>query len=155
MRIRICIALLPLVPVTAVAQTQPADPPGVYHVRKLSLECTDLPRAQRQAIVQAFQGGTYIIDALAERVRAKLRESGYELAEVNPLKSLVPATRSTRAMPTLHSQFALAINTALPELHSAPMPVTPSFLPLGSGPNSLWKMAPSSKSPSSERDSKT
>ena len=84
MRIRICIALLPLIPIIAVAQGQSADPPGVYHVRKLSLVSTDLPLAQRQAIVHAFQGGTYIIDELAERVRAELRESGYELAEVKP-----------------------------------------------------------------------
>ena len=83
MRIRIFIALLPLLPVTAVAQSQPAPPQGVYHIHKLSLESTDLSRPLRQNIVQAFQGGTYNLDALAERVRSKLRESGYEFAEVN------------------------------------------------------------------------
>ena len=37
----------------------------------------------RQNIVHAFQGRTYNVDELAERVRSKLRESGFELAEVN------------------------------------------------------------------------
>jgi outer membrane protein insertion porin family len=40
--------------------------------------------------VHAFQGGTYNLDELAERVRSKLRDSGYALAEVTVPKIVQP-----------------------------------------------------------------
>ncbi|MGA8740602.1 MAG: POTRA domain-containing protein, partial [Terracidiphilus sp.] len=76
------IALLPLLAVAAVAQDRPATLAGVYRVHKLTLVSSDLPRTERGRIVRAFQGGSYNVDELSERVRFKLRDKGYELVEV-------------------------------------------------------------------------
>ena len=77
------IALLPLLAVAAIAQDRPAPLAGVYRVHKLTLVSSDLPRTERDRIVRAFQGGTYNVDELSERVRSKLRDKGYELVEVD------------------------------------------------------------------------
>ncbi len=76
------IALLPLLVIAAIAQDRPATLAGVYRVHKLTLVSSDLPRTERGRIVHAFQGGTYNVDELSERVRFKLRDKGYELVEV-------------------------------------------------------------------------
>ena len=106
MRIRILIALFTLLPVTAVAQSQSAPPSGIYRVHKLSLKSTDLSRPMRQNIAHAFQGGTYNVDELAERVRLKLRESGYEFAKVNSTK----ITRPSHAQYTCDADFTFEIH---------------------------------------------
>jgi hypothetical protein len=76
------IALLPLLAVAAIAQDRPATLAGVYRVHRLTLVSSDLSRAERDRIVRAFQGGTYNVDALSERVRSRLRDKGYVLVEV-------------------------------------------------------------------------
>lgn len=82
MRLLTSIALPPLLAVALIAQTRLAIPSGVYRIHKLTLVSTDLPRAQEHTIVVAFQGGTYDLDELAERIRQKLRDSGYAFTEV-------------------------------------------------------------------------
>lgn len=83
MRVRFCIALLPLLAFGASAHTQTASPPAVYRIHKLALVSGDFHRDQRQDITRAFQGGTYNLDELAERIRFKFRDAGYELATVS------------------------------------------------------------------------
>lgn len=93
MCIRPSIVLLPLFITTAAAQTRPAFSPEIYRIHKLSFISADLPRPERQDIVHSFQEGTYNLDELAERVRFKLRDAGYELVEV----SLAQVIRVRRA----------------------------------------------------------
>jgi hypothetical protein len=59
-----------------------AVPSGFARIHKLTLVSSDLPLAKRQSIMHAFQGGTYDLDELGERIRGKLRDSGYALADV-------------------------------------------------------------------------
>jgi outer membrane translocation and assembly module TamA len=82
MRILPSVALLPLLAVTAVAQDLHSTRPRVYRIHKLTLVSSDLPGTERDRIVRAFQGGTYNVDGLSERVRFKLRDKGYALVEV-------------------------------------------------------------------------
>jgi len=57
--------------------------------------------------VQAFQGGTYNLDELAERVRFKLRDSGYALAEVKPAQ----VSRPRHAQHACDADVTFAIHT--------------------------------------------
>ena len=82
-RIRIFIALLALFEVAPIVESQPAPPPDVYRIHKLSLVSKDLSREERQSIIHTFQGGTYDPDELAEHIRFKLRDTGYESVEVS------------------------------------------------------------------------
>ena len=87
----ISFGLLPFIAVTLIAEAQPE----VCHIHKLTLVSVALPRSERQSILRSFQGGTYDLDELAERIRGKLRDSGYALVEVgNPEISRFSPARS-------------------------------------------------------------
>jgi hypothetical protein len=81
MRLLASIALLPLLASAATAQDQSATP-AVYRIHRLTLVSKDLSREQRHGVIRTFQGGTYRLDELAERIRFKFRDTGYELVEV-------------------------------------------------------------------------
>src|SRR5215469_13318403 len=83
---------LPLLVVGVIAQAQPE----VCRIHKLTLVSLNLLRSERQSILRSFQGGAYDLDELAERIRGKLRDSGYALAQVgNPeISRLSPAQSS-------------------------------------------------------------
>lgn len=83
MRTRPFILLLFIFVTTATAQSGPA-PAGTYRIDKLTLVSADLPRTERQDIARSFEGGTYNLEELAERMRSKLRDAGYALGEVGP-----------------------------------------------------------------------
>lgn len=83
MRFQFSLALLGFITLASVAQTQSA---GVYRIHQLILASTDLPATERHAIIHAFQGGTFNVDELAERIRFKVRDQGYPLVEVNAAK---------------------------------------------------------------------
>ena len=107
MRIRIFFALIPLLLVAAVAQDRPAMPPGVYRIHKLTLISNDLPGTERDRIARAFQGGTYNVDELAERIRFRLRDTGYALSEVG-----VPQiTRVRPAQSACNADVRFAVQT--------------------------------------------
>ncbi len=114
MHVRFCIALLPLLAFGAGAHTQTASPPAVYRIHKLTLASGDLHRNQRQDIIRAFQGGTYNLEALAERIRFKFRDAGYEFAKVDKpqISHVHPAQSACEADVTIHvhagAQYRLA-----------------------------------------------
>ena len=155
MRIRIFIALFALLPVAAVAQSQSAPPSGVYRVHKLTLKSTDLSRPMRQNIVHAFQGRTYNVDELSERVRLKLRESGYEFAEVNDVK----ITRPRHAQYTCDADFTFEIHARdqyrLSGITFTADPGGTVFLSLNCEHRSPLRMALSSIQSSLEKELKT
>jgi hypothetical protein len=96
MRFRLSTVLLPLLVATAAAQNRSADLSGTYRIHKLSLVSADLPKTERDYILHAFQGGTYDLDELSERVRSKLRDSGYAMVEVGPAQ-IIPIHRAPSA----------------------------------------------------------
>jgi hypothetical protein len=89
---RIAISVVMLSSLTSVAAAQNPfpirlAPPGVLaRIHKLTLASDDLSRSERQGIVKSFQGGSYDSDELGERIRQKLRDSGYALADVSAPK---------------------------------------------------------------------
>lgn len=80
MRVLFSLALFGCFTFASIAQTQSAN---VYRIHKLILTSPDLPTVERQAIIHAFQGGTYKLDELAERIRERARDSGYANVEVD------------------------------------------------------------------------
>lgn len=80
MRLLTLIALVSALAIPAATQDVPHAP--VYRILKLTLASSDLSRAQRQIIVKAFEGGAYDLDGLGERIRFKLRDTGYEMVKV-------------------------------------------------------------------------
>jgi outer membrane protein assembly factor BamA len=96
MRIRILPVLISVFGLVAVAQNRPGSPSGVCRIHQLMLVSNDLPATERNGIVLAFEGGSYDINELAERVRFKLRDSGYAFAEVGePRLTRIPSGEST------------------------------------------------------------
>jgi hypothetical protein len=90
MRIVFIVAVLSGLDGAALAQNslpiRLAVPSEFARIHKLTLVSSDLPLAERQSIMHAFQGGTYGLDELGERIRGKLRDSGYALADVGTAK---------------------------------------------------------------------
>ena len=107
MRMFPTVALLSLLAVATGAQDQPTTLPGVYRIDKLTLVSSDLPGTERDRIVRAFQGGTYNVDALSERVRYKLRDKGYELVVVGAPQ----ITHVRPARPACDADVLLAVRT--------------------------------------------
>jgi beta-lactamase regulating signal transducer with metallopeptidase domain len=68
----------------------PADTP--VQVRSLTIESNDLPESDRVEIVQAFQGRTYPLEELIERIRRSVQDSGHAKATVELLQ---PASSPT------------------------------------------------------------
>jgi hypothetical protein len=65
---------------------------------------TDLPAGPRHATVHAFQGGTYNLDEFAERIRSKVRDDSYPLAEVGAAQiMLLHSTPHTSAADVRYS----------------------------------------------------
>ncbi len=81
MRLLIFVALLPIFAVTASAQDQPTAP-AVYRIHELTLVSKDLSRKPRQSIIHAFEGRSYNLDELSERIRFKFRDTGFAFVEV-------------------------------------------------------------------------
>jgi outer membrane translocation and assembly module TamA len=57
------------------AQQDDAEPAVTIH--RLTINASDVSAAERQRMVQEFQGGKYTPEELAERVRQELRDQGY------------------------------------------------------------------------------
>ena len=55
-------------------------------VRTLTIDSKDLPESDRIKIVQAYQGGTYPLEELVQRIRQNLRDRGYAKAIVELLQ---------------------------------------------------------------------
>jgi outer membrane protein assembly factor BamA len=72
--------ILPSLMAAIFAQT--STPPVPVQVRRLTIISASLPEEDRQWIVHALQGGTYVPEELAERVQQYLREAGYYNARV-------------------------------------------------------------------------
>jgi outer membrane protein assembly factor BamA len=83
MRVLSSLALFGFITVATFAQTQSHS---VYRIHKLMLTSTDLPPIESHATIHAFQGGTYNLDELAERIRSKIRDQGYPLVEVGAVQ---------------------------------------------------------------------
>jgi outer membrane translocation and assembly module TamA len=66
----------------AAIYAQTSTPPVPVQVRSLTIISASLPEEDRQRIVHALQGGTYVPEELAERVLQYLREAGYFNARV-------------------------------------------------------------------------
>ncbi len=77
------------------AATQ-ADAP--VHVHSLKIDSADLPDLDRLSIIQAYQGSTYPLQELAERIRQNLRDSGYAKATVEILEPASAPSKSTQTM---------------------------------------------------------
>jgi outer membrane translocation and assembly module TamA len=70
----------------AVIYAQNSTPPVPVQVRSLTIISASLPEEDRQRIVHALRGGTYVPEELAERVRQYLRDAGYYNARVEALQ---------------------------------------------------------------------
>jgi beta-lactamase regulating signal transducer with metallopeptidase domain len=68
----------------------PADTP--VQVRSLTIDSNDLPESDRLEIVQAFQGSTYPLEELIERIRRSVQDRGHAKATVELLQ---PASSPT------------------------------------------------------------
>lgn len=55
---------------------------STIHVRSLTIDSTDLPDSDRAPIVQAYQGSSYPLEELIERIRQNMRDQGYAKATV-------------------------------------------------------------------------
>jgi beta-lactamase regulating signal transducer with metallopeptidase domain len=55
-------------------------------VRSLTIQSNDLPESDRLEIVQAYQGGTYPLEELMERIRQNVRDRGYAEARAEILQ---------------------------------------------------------------------
>jgi outer membrane translocation and assembly module TamA len=70
---------------------------SVVQVQKLTIVSADLPTSEQQRIIQLFQGRSYNADELRERVRQRLRDTGYVDPIVEgPQLTLVSDKESTR-----------------------------------------------------------
>ena len=77
---------------------QTSTPPVPVQVRKLTIISSSLPEEDRQRIVHALRGGTYVPEELAERVRQYLRDAGYYNARVeDPQLSAVKNSQECRS----------------------------------------------------------
>jgi beta-lactamase regulating signal transducer with metallopeptidase domain len=74
-------------PINSQSAVSPADTP--VQVRSLTINSVDLPESDRVEIVRAYQGGTYTLQELMERIRQNVLDRGYLGATV---KSLPPAS---------------------------------------------------------------
>lgn len=79
MRFLPALAVFSVVSFACLAQAQSSN---VYRIHRLILTSTDLPAAECNAIIRAYQGGTHNLDDLAKRIRYRIRDDGYSLAEV-------------------------------------------------------------------------
>ncbi|MDP4201035.1 MAG: hypothetical protein Q8902_15885 [Bacteroidota bacterium] len=149
------IALLSIVAIVAAAQDQPATLSGIRRIHTLTLVSNDLRGTDRDRIVRAFQGGTYSVDELAERVRDKLRERGYALVEVDtPQITCVRSAQSkcdadVRLMVRAGDQYRLG------EIAFTLSPATRFFLPINSAHNFPFNVERSLTQLQSAKDSKT
>jgi beta-lactamase regulating signal transducer with metallopeptidase domain len=64
--------------------TSPADTP--VQVRSLTIDSNDLPESERVEIVQEFQGSTYPLEELVERIRRNVQDRGHVKASVELLQ---------------------------------------------------------------------
>lgn len=77
---------------------QNSTPPVPVQVRSLTIHSASLPEADRQRIVHALQGGTYLPEELEERLRQYLRDSGYYNARVeHPQLSAIKKAQDARS----------------------------------------------------------
>ena len=75
-----------------------SSPPAVsiVYVRTLTIDSNDLPSFEHVQIVQTFQGTTYPLEELTERIRRDLQDRGYARATVDLVK---PASLPIRERP--------------------------------------------------------
>ncbi len=96
MKLAISIVTLFAIACLSLAQGSP-NAASVVHVRKLTIVSSDLPASEQQSIIQSFQGGSYNTDELQERVRQRLRDTGYyEPIVEGPQLTLISGGESTR-----------------------------------------------------------
>lgn len=82
----------------AAIYAQNSTPPVPVQVRSLTIFSASLPQADRQRIAHALQGGTYVPEELAERVRQYLRDAGYYDARVeDPQLSAIKNSQACRS----------------------------------------------------------
>jgi beta-lactamase regulating signal transducer with metallopeptidase domain len=62
------------------------------HVRSLTIDSNDLPESDRVEIVQAFQGSTYPLEELIERIRRSVQDRGHAKATVELLQPVASPT---------------------------------------------------------------
>jgi len=68
-------------------------------VRSLKISSDDLPESDRVEVIQAFQGSTYPLDELMERIRQNLRDRGYVKVFVDLLQpATLPAGQPSRSV---------------------------------------------------------
>jgi beta-lactamase regulating signal transducer with metallopeptidase domain len=72
-------------PIKSQSAVSPAN--IAVQVRSLTIDSDDLPESDRIEIVQAYQGSTYPLEELKERVRQKMLDRGYVKARVEFLQS--------------------------------------------------------------------
>ncbi len=72
-----------LVLATALVGTVLAQDASPVVVRKLTVTVTDKTSGDWQTMMAPFDGGTYTLDDLQERIQMKMRDNGYYLATVN------------------------------------------------------------------------
>ena len=77
MRIAVALFCLLSLGCAALAQRPAPSPDDPVLVRTLTIVSADLPEAERQQIVQKYQGHTYPLEELKERIRQNLRDLGY------------------------------------------------------------------------------
>lgn len=82
MRIAFALLCFASLPWTALAQASPQILDVPVEVRTLTIASNDLPDAIRPEIIHAYQGKTYPLEELAERIRQGLRDMGYANASV-------------------------------------------------------------------------
>jgi beta-lactamase regulating signal transducer with metallopeptidase domain len=75
----------------------PANTPVL--VRSLTIDSDDLPESDRLKIVQSYQGGTYPLEELMQRIRQNVRDRGYAKASVEfPQPASTPAGQPPQQM---------------------------------------------------------
>jgi len=75
----------------------PANTPVL--VRSLTIDSNDLPESDRLKIVQSYQGGTYPLEELMQRIRQNVRDRGYAKASVEfPQPASTPAGQPPQPM---------------------------------------------------------
>ncbi len=96
MRIVTCFLFLPVLVAGAYAQAPTA--PGPVQIRTLTIISSSLTEADRQQMIHALQGGTFVPEELAERVRQYLRDAGYFNARADAPE--ISAVQRTPASPS-------------------------------------------------------
>src|SRR6267154_2913945 len=82
----------------AAIYVQNSTPPVPVQVRSLTMISARLSEADRQRIVHALQGGTYLPEELEERLQQYLRDAGYYNARVeDPQLSAIKKAQDTRS----------------------------------------------------------